>query len=436
MILSHGLIVVLAVVLLLVLIAVRTPIFIALSVSGIGGLLCLSGFGGLTLVPLAMGAQLQEYALVAAPLYILLGEALAVTGLGRDLFGAAHRWFTRVPGGLGASAIASSTLFGAMSGVSISSVALIGRMAVPEMLSRGYKPGFAAGSVAASGALAMLIPPSLMFILYASVTGESVAALFAGGIVPGLLLAALMIGYVVVRAKLNPDSAPRDGERFSWRERWAAIGKITPALVLIAMVLGSIYTGFATPTEAAAIGALLAFAMTGLVYRKLGWQNLKLIFASTATVSAAMLAIVGSAFVFTQMLVVARVPEALTDFVVGLDVHPYVVLIGIMLVLILLGCLVDAASLLLVVTPILVPAIEELGFDPLWFGVLLVVNLEMAVITPPVGLNLYTMKSVVPELDLGDIFRGIAPYLVIEFALILLMIAVPGTATYLPSVMT
>lgn len=436
MILSHGLIVVLAVVLLLVLIAVRTPIFIALSVSGIGGLLCLSGFGGLKLVPLSMGAQLQEYALVAAPLYILLGEALAVTGLGRDLFAAAHRWFTRVPGGLGASAVASSTLFGAMSGVSISSVALIGRMAVPEMLSRGYKPGFAAGSVAASGALAMLIPPSLMFILYASVTGESVAALFAGGIVPGLLLAALMIGYVVVRAKLSPESAPRDGERFSWRERWAAIGKITPALVLIAMVLGSIYTGFATPTEAAAIGALLAFAMTGLVYRKLGWQNLKLIFASTATVSAAMLAIVGSAFVFTQMLVVARVPEALTDFVVGLDVHPYVVLIGIMLVLILLGCLVDAASLLLVVTPILVPAIEELGFDPLWFGVLLVVNLEMAVITPPVGLNLYTMKSVVPELDLGDIFRGIAPYLVIEFALILLMIAVPGTATYLPSVIT
>ncbi|MGP4014255.1 TRAP transporter large permease [Saccharopolyspora sp. 5N708] len=436
MIFSDGLIVVLAVLLLLVLIALRTPIFIALAVSGVAGLLGLAGTGGLKLVPLAMVAQLQEYALVAAPLYILLGEALAVSGLGRDLFTAAHRWFNRVPGGLGASAIASSTLFGAMSGVSISSVALIGRMAVPEMLARGYKPAFASGSVAASGALAMLIPPSLMFILYASVTGESVAALFAGGILPGLLLAALMIGYVVVRAKVAPSNAPMERERFSWGERLRSIGKIAPALVLIVLVLGSIYTGIATPTEAAALGALAAFAVTGLVYRKLGWQNLKLIFAATARVSAAMLAIVGAAFVFTQMLVVARVPDAVTDFVVGLDVHPYLVLVAIMLVLVLLGCLVDAASLLLVVTPILVPAVEGLGFDPLWFGVLLVVNLEMAVITPPVGLNLYTMKSVVPQLDLGDIFRGIAPYLAIEFALILVMIAVPEIATYLPSVLT
>ncbi|MCI2416843.1 TRAP transporter large permease [Saccharopolyspora sp. K220] len=436
MILPDGAIVVLAVVLLLVLIALRTPIFIALAVSGVAGLLGLAGTNGLKLVPLAMAAQLQEYALVAAPLYILLGEALAVSGLGRDLFRAAHRWFNRVPGGLGASAIASSTLFGAMSGVSISSVALIGRMAVPEMLARGYKPAFASGSVAASGALAMLIPPSLMFILYASVTGESVAALFAGGILPGLVLAALMIGYVVLRAKVAPGNAPMADERFSWRERWRAIGKIAPALVLIVLVLGSIYTGITTPTEAAAIGALAAFAVTGLVYRKLGRRNLKLIFVSTARVSAAMLAIVGSAFVFTQMLVVARVPDAVTDFVAGLDIHPYLVLIVIMLVLVLLGCLVDAASLLLVVTPILVPAVEELGFDPLWFGVLLVVNLEMAVITPPVGLNLYTMKSVVPQLDLGDIFRGIAPYLCIEFALILVMIAVPEIATFLPSVLT
>ena len=433
---ADGVVVTLAVALLLVLIALRTPIFVALGVAGVAGLLGMGGFAAVDLVPLALVAQLQEYALVAAPLYILLGEALAVSGLGRDLFGAAHRWFNRVPGGLGASAVGSSTLFGAMSGVSISSVAVIGRMAVPEMLERGYKPAFASGTVAASGALAMLIPPSLMFILYSSVTGESVADLFAGGLLPGLLLAAMMITYVVVRAKLAPDNAPVDPDRFTWRERFVALGRISPALLLILLVLGSIYTGIATPTEAAAVGALAAFVVTGAIYRKLGGANLKRIFVSTAQVTAAILAIVGAAFVFTQMLVLARVPDAFTAFIVGLDVPPTVIMIGIMLVLVMLGCLVDAASLLLVVTPILVPAISELGYDPLWFGVLLVVNLEIAVITPPVGLNLYTMKSVVPELDLADIFRGIAPYVAIEGLLLVMMIVFPQLATFLPGLLS
>lgn len=433
---ADGVIVSLAVVLLLVLIALRAPIFVALGVSGVVGMLGLGGLTGIELVPLALVSQLQEYALVAAPLYILLGEALAVSGLGRDLFGAAHRWFSRVPGGLGASAVGASTLFGAMSGVSISSVAVIGRMAVPEMLDRGYRPAFASGAVAASGALAMLIPPSLMFILYSSVTGESVAALFAGGLLPGLLLAAMMIVYIVLRAKLAPANAPLDEERFTWRQRVVAVGRISPALVLIALVLGSIYTGFATPTEAAAVGALAAFAVTGLIYHKLGWANLKKIFVSTAAVTASVLVIVGAAFVFTQMLVMARIPDAVTNFVVGLDVPATVIMIGIMLILIVLGCLVDAASLLLVVTPILVPAVTELGYDPIWFGVLLVVNLEIAVITPPVGLNLYTMKSVVPELDLGDIFRGITPYILIEAALLGILIAIPEIATYLPGLLS
>lgn len=432
---ADGLVVGLAIALLVVLIGLRTPIFVALGLSGVLGLLVLDGWRGMELVPLALNAQLQEYALVAAPLYILLGEALAVSGLGRDLFAAAHRWFTRVPGGLGASAVASSTVFGAMSGVSISSVAVIGRMAVPEMLSRGYRPAFASGSVAASGALAMLIPPSLMFILYSSITGESTAALFAGGIVPGLLLAAMMIAYVVGRASLRPAEAPRDTEVFGWGQRLRALGAVAPALGLVVLVLGSIYTGFATPTEAAAVGALAALVMTAVVYRALGWTELRAVLASTAAVGASILAIVGAAYVFTQMLVLARIPDTVSDFVVGLDVPPWVVMVAIMLVLLVLGCLVDAASLLLVVTPILEPAVSDLGYDPLWFGVLLVVNLEMAVITPPVGLNLYTMKSVVPELDMAEIFRGVAPYLLIEAALLGLLIAVPEIATWLPGLL-
>ena len=416
------------------LIALRAPIFVALGFSGMLGLYLLQGLTGLEQIPISLVGQLQDFALVAAPMYILMGEILSVSGLGQDLFKAAHRWLGRMPGSLGASAIGASTVFGAMSGVSISSVAVVGRMSVPEMLERGYKPSFASGSVVASGALAMLIPPSLMFILYSSVTGVSIAALFAGGIVPGLLLSAAMIAYVVLAARLRPELAPAPAERFTWSMRVRALVRVIPALVLILLVLGSMYTGLATPTEAAAVGALGAMVVVGVFYRALSWANLRKALMATTQVSGAVLAIVGSAYIFTQMLVVARIPEQVTTFVAGLDVPAYVVMLGVMVIMVGLGCLVDAGSLLLVVTPILVPAMSALGFDPLWLGVLIVVNLEMAVITPPVGLNLYTMKSVVPDLDLSDIFRGIVPYIFIEAALLAVMIAVPGIATWLPSV--
>jgi tripartite ATP-independent transporter DctM subunit len=428
-------VVTLAVAVLGLLIALRAPIFVALGASGMLGLYLLQGMTGLEQLPIALLSQLQDYALVAAPMYILMGEVLSISGLGRDLFSAAHRWFGGVPGGLGASAVGASTVFGAMSGVSISSVAVVGRMAVPEMLDRGYKPSFASGSVVASGALAMLIPPSLMFILYSSVTGVSIAALFAGGIIPGLLLATLMILYVVGAAKLRPELAPPSAERITWGMRLRSLVQVAPALTLILLVLGTIYTGFATPTEAAAVGALGAMLVVGVFYRSLSWTNMRSALLAATQVSAAVLAIVGSAFIFTQMLVVVRIPERVTSFVAGLDLPPYFIMVGVMLILVLLGCLVDAASLLLVVTPILVPAMAGLGFDPLWMGVLLVVNLEMAVITPPVGLNLYTMKSVVPGLDLADIFRGITPYLLIEAGLLAVMIAVPEIATWLPGVL-
>ena len=421
-----------AIVLLGILIAVRVPIFVALGMSGLIGLFAVQGLIGLDQVPIALVTQLQNYSLMAAPLFIFMGEVLAVSGLGRDLFKAADRWFGRVPGGLAASAIGSSTAFGAMSGVSISSVAVVGRMAVPEMLDRGYKPSYASGSVVASGALAMLIPPSLMFILYSSVTGVSVAALFAGGVVPGLLLSALMITYVVVAAKVKPSLAPASPDRFTWEEKLSSLFRVVPAMALILVVLGSIYTGVATPTEAAAIGALGAILLVGVFYRALNWANIKKALLATTEVSAALLAIVGSAFVFTKMLVVVRIPDRVTNLVTGLDLAPVVVLLIMMGILILLGCLVDAASLLLVVTPILLPAVVALGYDPLWLGVILVVNLEMAVITPPVGLNLYTIKSVVPSLDLGDIFRGIVPYLFIEAALLVVMVFFPDIALWLP----
>jgi len=415
-----------------VLILVRTPLFLALGFAGVLGLYLIRGDLGLQTLPLALTAQLANFTLVAVPLYILIGETLSVTGLGRDLFRTCYTWMSRLPGSLGVASVGSCATFGAMSGVSLSGVAVVGRMAVPAMLERGYKPSFATGSVVAPGALAMLIPPSLMFILYSAVTGVSVAALFAGGILPGILLALLMGGFIVVAATMRPDLAPRTDERFTWGDKFRSLGRVFPALLLIVAILGVIYTGIATPTEAAAVGSLAAFLIAGLVYRALTWANLRRILASTVQVSCAVLAIVASAFVFTKVLVLARVPSTVAEFVATLDLPPYLIMVGIMLVLIVLGCLVDAASLLLVVTPVLVPVVTPLGFDPLWFGVLLVMNLELAVITPPVGLNLFAMKSVTPDIPFSQIIRGVGPYIAIEFALLMVMIAVPEIATWLP----
>ena len=209
--------------------------------------------------------------------------------------------------------------------------------------------------------------------------------------------------------------------------------KVAPALILIIIVLGSIYTGIATATEAAAIGAIGAFLVVGIFDRALTWTNIKKILLHTTQISGALLIIVGSAFVFTQMLVVVRAAEALTTFVGGLSIPPSLIVIILLIIVVGLGCLIDAASLMLVITPILLPIFESLGYDPLWVGVILVVTLETAVITPPVGLNLYAMKSVVPQVDIGDIIRGALPYLAIEFGLVILMVFVPEIATWFPS---
>lgn len=425
---------VVSVAVLAVLIFVRAPLFLALGFAGVLGLYLIRGDLGLQTLPLALTAQLANFTLVAVPLYILIGETLSVTGLGRDLFRTCYTWMSRLPGSLGVASVGSCATFGAMSGVSLSGVAVVGRMAVPAMIERGYKPSFATGAVVAPGALAMLIPPSLMFILYSAVTGVSVAALFAGGIVPGILLALLMAGYIVIIATLRPENAPRTDERFTWAEKFRSLVRVIPAILLIVAILGVIYTGIATPTEAAAVGSLGAFLIAGLVYRSLTWTNLRRILVSTIQVSCAVLAIVAAAFVFTKVLVLARVPSTVAEFVGGLDLPPFVIMAAIMLVLIVLGCLVDAASLLLVVTPVLVPVVTPLGYDPLWFGVLLVMNLELAVITPPVGLNLFAMKSVTPDIPLSQIIRGVIPYIILEFCLLMVMVAVPEIATWLPSI--
>jgi C4-dicarboxylate transporter DctM subunit len=421
-------------VLLLCLILLGVQIYLALGISGMLGLLLSRGPGALALAPTSFFGQLNSFEMIALPLFILMGHVLARTPIGRDLFQAAARWLSWLPGGLAIASVGACTVFGAVSGVSIAGVAAVGSLAVPEMTKRGYSNSLAAGSVVTAGALAMLIPPSVPFIIYSAVSGESVAKLFIGGIIPGLTLAFMLSVFIFLRALLRPEEAPRTQEAAcTWGERFSSLKNIWHAALLIILVLGSIYTGLATPTEASAVGALGAFAIAGLVYRVLTIHGLFDILKESLKVSAAILMIMACAKIFGDFLNMNRVPQVLSTFLLSLNLPNAVILLAIMILLIALGMFVDAVSLIVVTTPILLPLIVGMGYNPLWYGIVLVMNLEMAVVTPPVGLNLYTLRGVCPFLEIEEIIRSSIPFVLIQFLGLVLFTLVPSLSLWLPA---
>ena len=422
------------VVLLLVLIALGVDIFISLGFAGILGILLFRGPDALTLAATAFFGQETTFELLALPLFVLMGNILAKSPIGADLYTTATRWLSWLPGGLAIASIGACTVFGAVSGVSVAGVAAIGSMAVPEMLKRGYSTRIAAGSVVTAGALAMLIPPSVPFIIYSAITGESIARLFIGGVVPGLAMATALSLYVLVRAIISPELAPRGIDSgYTWKERWSSLFKIWHVGILIIVVLGSIYAGIATPTEASAIGTVGAFIIASIAYRTVDLGRTLEILRDSMRISVAIMVIIGCAMIFGSWLNMIRVPETLSNFLIGLNLPPLVLIFAIQILLIIGGMFVDAASLIVITTPILLPLVKALGYDPLWYGIVLVINLELAVVTPPVGLNLYTLKSCVPSLSLEEIIRSSLPFLVIEFICLLIFTLYPQISLWLPN---
>jgi len=431
---SISLVFIIVIGILFILMALGSPIFASLGLSGITGIYLIMGMRGLFQLPSSIFSQLNSFILVAIPLFILMGELIFVTGVGRDIFHIFSKWLNNIPGGLAIATIYSSALFGAMCGVSIAGVAAIGTLAIPEMLNRGYSKPLAAGSVAASGALAVLIPPSISFILYGSLSAVSVAKLFIGGIIPGLVLATMMAIYVLIKVWRNPKLAPKEFENVTWKEKITPLIKLWPAIVLILSVLGTIYTGVCTPTESGAIGVAGALLIT-IINRRLNWESFKTAVLKAARISASLLIILACAYTFSQFLNIIRLPEKVAIWATSLQVPGLVVILISMLLLIILGCLIDGASLIIVTTPILLPTVLALGFDPLWYGILVVLNVEIAVITPPVGLNLYTLKSITDRVTLKEILIGTAPYILIDAACLILFMLVPKLALWLPGTM-
>lgn len=423
----------LVVILLIGMIGFGAPIFLALGASGLLGLYMARGSLAFFFAPTSFFGQLNSFELIALPLFILMGNFLGATPVGKNLFHAASLWLSWLRGGLAISTVGASAIFGAVSGVSVAGVAAVGSIAVPQMLDRGYDRGLAAGSVASSGALAMLIPPSVPFIIYGAVSGVSVGALFIGGILPGIALALALSLYIYIRVLLNPEQAPREtGPMAPLGERVRALGGIWHALLLVGIVLGAIYTGFATPSEAAALGAAGAFFLAFAVFRVLTWKVLMDVLGSSVKVSGAILLIIGCAKIFGDYLNLVRVPENVSAALTATDLPPWAILVIIMLALVLLGMLVDAVSLIVVTTPILLPLIVTLGYDPLWFGIILVMNLEIAVVTPPVGLNLYALRGVCPMLSVEEIIRSVVPFVIVQFVMLMIFVLFPGLSLWLP----
>jgi C4-dicarboxylate transporter DctM subunit len=413
--------------LLFVLLLGGVPVAFALGMLGLG-MLWAGGFSPL-MAPQAILSTLDGFILLAVPLFLLMSNILLKGGVGRDLFAAVQAWVGHWPGGMAVATILSCGIFAAISGSSVATAATIGTVAAPEMISRGYDRRFVYGLLAAGGTLGILIPPSIPLIIYGFVTEESVIALFMAGIGPGLALIALFIAYAVLKARFfgGYDPVPRA----SWGERWAATRRAFPSMLLAFVVLAGIYTGAFTPTEAAAIGFAVALIITGLILRSLSLRSLwEALFESMVT-TVAILLIIAGAKVFGKAITLYRIPQDISATIAENVGTPAGLVALVCLVLLLMGLVFEALSMILIMTPVLLPSVLGMGLDPVWFGIFMVIMVECALITPPVGLNLYVIQSVTRS-SLMEVSRGTLPFLALMLVLVALLYLWPDLALFIP----
>lgn len=419
-------------VVLLLVMGTSLPISFSLAVLGIVAILIFWPSGLRAIGPVLVRANLN-FALICIPLFIFMGDVLMFSGFARDFFDTIEKWFGAIPGSLSAGSIAMSTLFAALTGSTTACTAVVGSISVPEMLKRRYHKPLALGVATTGGSLGILIPPSLAFILFGVSGQQNVARLFLGGLIPGLIIAALMLIYVVVQCSRHPDWAPREAAA-SWREKFASLRRTWGIILLVAMVLGTIYTGIATATEAAALGCLGSLII-GFVYRTLNWANLRKAILSTISITSMVIFIYMGGLLFSKILSTLGMAEQMTAYLTGGSISPWGVMIGLQIFFLILGCLMDPAAIILVFSPLAVPIVVGLGFDPIWFGVVFVINIAIGCITPPVGYNLYVMKGLVPEASMSEIVGGSLPLLSFYVAAMALVMAFPQLALWLPSMM-
>jgi len=408
------------------LLLIGLPVAFALGLLAIGGMYLFNGgMVSFSQIPIISYKSLDDFTLTALPMYVLMSQVLLVSGVGRDLYEMASRWFRHLPGGLAIATLFCCAIFAAISGSSVATAVTVGAVALPEMLKRGYDKKSVLGLLAAGGTLGILIPPSVPMIIYGSVTGESIGQLFMAGIIPGIFLTIAFMAFASWKTR-HIKEAPA-----TWRERMEASKRAIWGLILPVVVIGGIYTGVFTPTEAAAIGAMVSIVISAIVYKNLNGPNIKTIVLSTVKTNTMILMLIVGAMLLGYIMTILQIPQAITDFAVSQDVSPWVIFVLINIVLLILGCFLETISILVITLPILYPIITSLGFDPIWFAIIMVINLELALITPPVGLNLFVLKGLDKTNTITEIVKGVVPYAAIMLLLIVVLSFFPELATML-----
>ncbi len=417
-----------------ILLAFRMYIGMAMALVGFIGLCGLVGIDAgiyiLGITPLTEGSS---YTLSVIPLFVLMGQFALVSGISADIYKTVYAWMGQLRGGLAMATVMACSGFAAVCGSSLATGATMGMVAIPEMDKYKYDPRLSTGCVAAGGTLGILIPPSIGFILYGILTEESIGKLFMAGFLPGILLAGLFIAAIFIQCRLNPEMGPR-GDRTTWGMRFRSLSGTWGMLLLFCVVMGGIYLGVFTPTEAAGVGAFGAF-LIALFKGKLTFKTLIHCLLDTGKTTAMIFLIIIGANIFSTFLGLTQIPMGLADFISGLALPRFVILSGILAIYILLGCVMDCYAIMILTVPIIFPLIQTMQFDPIWFGVLMVIVLEVGLITPPVGLNVFVLKAAAPDVPMSTIFKGILPFLTAALLAIVLLMLFPQIALLIPSFM-
>ena len=413
--------------------ATGMPIAFALGAVSLAFMFVFDGWASVHFVPETIFGGLNDFTLVSLPMFIVMGAAVAGSRAGSDLYEALSRWLHKVPGSLVVSNLGACALFSALSGSSPATCAAIGKMGIPEMRKRGYDADLATGAIAAGGTLGILIPPSITMILYGIASETSIGRLFVAGILPGIMLVALFMAWAIFLSWKRGTKLADHGRVYSWREQLELLPRLLPFIAVIVGVVYALYGGIATPSEAAGVGAMLCLVMVVVIYRVWRPRALWAILRDSLRESVMLMMIIGTSILFGYMMSSLQVTQSVAESIAAMQVNRWVVMAAINVMLLVAGCFLPPAAIILMTTPILMPVITAAGFDPIWFGVILTINMELGLITPPVGLNLFVINGIVPDVRLPTVLRGAFPFMLCMVLAILILCVFPEIATWLPA---
>lgn len=418
----------------LILLVIGVPVGAALFFVGFLGYWAISGLSAaLGAIGIMTYQNIATYSLTVIPLFIVMGHFAHHAGFATDIFNTAQKWIGRLPGGLVQATLAGGAVFGAACGSGMASCAIISKITIPEMLRQGVNREMAFGAVASCGTIAAMIPPSILMIIYGIITNTPIGKLLIAGFIPGIIATINYMIMIYIRVKRNPSLTPLV-LRVSWKERFSSLRGTFGIAFLFLIVMGGIYSGLFTPIEAGAVGATSAF-LSALFLHRMHWANLKDCLMETIRTAGAILIIIAGAFLFTYFVGISRIPSTTSEFLTGLNVPGLSIIISIMIMYILLGSFMDVVPALFLTLPIIFPTVIALGYSPIWFGILIVHIVEVGMITPPFGINLFILRGVFPEAKSIEVIRGVVPFIVVDFVTLAIYIAFPQVALFLPNMM-